>query len=329
MLDADPWAAAQGFLPGRARELSTIAARWRVAASDGLQAVRITGEPGIGKSALLGAITGAVIGDGGRVARTRGDAAAPPLNPIARLVRTLAEGHGPEALAEGLRFDAEAVLALAPELRHGDEPVPAGRVVHLDIHRVADGFRRLLAWQAAVRPVALLIDDAANLDVASRAVLRNLVADRPVVHALLLVAEREEPEDEPALGDDTWATVVRLLGLPADELAAVIQRETAFTPGRALVDELAAATGGNPGFALEVVREADPARLAQGAVAVVSPAAEALARRRLHRLARLPGRDGIDHRLTVAAVLGDDIDLVLLEAVTSSSTPELAATLGR
>jgi DNA-binding CsgD family transcriptional regulator len=211
------------MLLGRAderREIEQALARARSGAS---AVLALAGEPGIGKTALLG--YAAQRSAGMRLLRARGieSETQVPFGSLLELVRPalvlLDQIPAPQAAA------LEAALALRPAAAQDRFAVGAATL-------------SLLAAYAEQAPVTVLVDDAQWIDGPSAAALlfafRRLVADSVAV----LVAVRE---GEPSLLDGADLPVLRLGGLSLDEAALL-------APGLSpdAIRRLHQATAGNP-----------------------------------------------------------------------------------
>lgn len=249
-------------LVGRERErqvIATLVAAARVGESGTLV---LTGEAGIGKSALLEDAASAVTGAGMRVLRAAGIVAEQevPFGGLLQLLRPVL-GHldalpVPQAEALG------SALALLPG--SGGERFAVGAAVLSLLSRVAeDG------------PLAVLVDDAHLLDPPSAQALcfaaRRLTAD-PVV---VLLAVRDEA---PSVVGSAGLPTLELTGLAADDAASL-----AGSLGVRLSDEdrarLLASTGGNPLALLELTDEGFDALPPGAPVPVPASLARAFARR--------------------------------------------------
>jgi len=211
------------MLLGRAderREIEQALARARSGAS---AVLALAGEPGIGKTALLG--YAAERAGGMRLLRARGieSEAQVPFGSLLELIRPalvlLDKIPAPQAAA------LEAALALRPAAAQDRFAVGAATL-------------SLLAAYAEQVPVTVLVDDAQWLDGPSAAALlfafRRMLAD-PIA---VLIAVRE---GEPSLLDGADLPVLRLGGLSLDEAALL-------APGLSptAVRRLHQATAGNP-----------------------------------------------------------------------------------
>ncbi len=227
------------------REIDQALARARSGAS---VVLALAGEPGIGKTALLG--YAAEQAAGMRLLRARGieSEAQIPFGSLFELIRPvlalLDKIPAPQAAA------LEAALALRPAAAQDRFAVGAATL-------------SLLAACAEDAPVAVLVDDAQWLDGSSAAALlfafRRIVAD-PIA---VLVTVRE---GEPSLLDGTDLPVRRLGGLSIDDAAAL-------APGLSpeAVRRLYQATAGNPLALRELAGDAGDLMLApEGAPVMVS-----------------------------------------------------------
>src|ERR1700753_79474 len=182
----------------------------------------LVGEPGIGKSALLG--YAAERATGMQLLRARGieSEAQIPFGSLLELIRPalmmLAKIPQPQAVA------LEGALALRPGTAHDRFAVGAATL-------------SVLAAYADAAPVAVLVDDAQWLDGSSAQALlfafRRLMAD-PIA---VVIAGRE---GEPSRLDAADCETRTLCGLSADESAELLR-----TPPE-LACRLHAATAGNP-----------------------------------------------------------------------------------
>ena len=285
----------------------------------------LLGEPGIGKTALGEALveSAALAGWTPLVGRCADERQAPPLWPWMQVLRAAGEAFPREAVAAAMGHGAGELLALAPEL-------PGPGIRHAEVSRAleegAQHFRlleavdRFLAALARRRPLLLWIDDLHCADASSLALFEH-VARNASRRALALVAGHR-PVDLDA--DSTVAQLLRRLaalphvhppirlgGLSADDLARVAEAEAGFSLEPEQRDELHAHTGGNPYFAIELVRAGAVRPRAQDAVTrgadAVPERIRAVVRERVERLP-----DFAQALLRVAAVAGHDTSVPLL-----------------
>ncbi len=241
------------MLLGRARERQEIGDALRRARSGVSATLALTGEPGIGKTALLDYAARQAAGL--RLLRARGieSEAQIPFGSLLELIRPalplLGKIPGPQAAA------LESALALRPGT--GQERFAVGAAT-----------LSLLAAYAEDGPVAVVIDDAHWLDGSSAQALlfafRRLVAD-PIA---VLIAVRE---GEPSLLDGADLPTLRMGGLTSDEAAALVRGLTPRGLPPEAASRLYGATAGNPLALLELARDAADLALApDGAPVLVS-----------------------------------------------------------
>lgn len=236
------------MLLGRDRERQRIDEALAQARSGTSVTLALIGEPGIGKTALLG--YAAERAAGMQLLRARGieSEAQIPFGSLLELIRPALVRLG--AIPEPQATALESALALRPGTAHDRFAVGAATL-------------SLLAAYAEEAPVAVLVDDAQWLDGSSAQALlfafRRLVAD-PVA---VFIAVRE---DEPSLLDGADLPALRIGGLDSDE-AAMLVRELAPEAAR----RLHRATAGNPLALLELAADAHDLALApEGAPVLVS-----------------------------------------------------------
>jgi DNA-binding CsgD family transcriptional regulator len=241
----------------------------------------LSGEPGIGKTALLDHAAGQAEGMTVLAARGIESEAELPFVALADLLRPamLLIERIPEAQAAAL----EAAFALGP---------PAAG----DRFTVCAGVLSLLAAAADESPVLVLIDDAQAVDRSSlQAVL--FAARRLDAEGIALLIARRHGSDLDASG----LSELDLEGLPHEAAAALVQRSCAVPTH--VADELIAASGANPLALIEVPSLLTEAQLAgTEPLAAPLPTGEALERAYLHRVERLP--EQTQRALVVAAASG-------------------------
>jgi class 3 adenylate cyclase/tetratricopeptide (TPR) repeat protein len=256
-------------LIGRDAEISSL--RGAIAPRPGRRAALIVGEPGIGKTRHAAAAAAAAHAEGAVVVLAR----CPPeptiaFEPWVRAIdelaiagdeswrATLAEAAGPE------------LAALVPELsehatsadRAGADAVVAAEGAR---YRLLRGIGTALARAAGSAPLVVVLDDAHWCDPASAQALERLLESAPSAEMALVVTarDREMGRRHPvsrALADLRRTgdlSELRLSGLDASGLAALVGAKMgrAITPR--LAERLQARTGGNPFFAGELARDLD------------------------------------------------------------------------
>ncbi|MBM3267499.1 MAG: tetratricopeptide repeat protein [Candidatus Sericytochromatia bacterium] len=318
-------------LVGRAAEAATLDAAWAAALAGHPRLVRIVGEAGMGKSALVRKFLArpALAGAGIRRARCQSYLQDAPFGAVADLL--LAMLDLPEHLA-----DAE--LAAAVSARCPEDAALMGHLLGLEAaaplppERLAPAAAAVLSERvlalAANGPCILVFEDFHWVDAATAGWLASL-ADRLVAEAarvplLVLTVGRE---GAPAPSESEVLTTLALPPLAADEALALAAFHLGSTPEalsdrlRHSLDQAVARSQGNPYFLLEMVRELEAAGFLnrRGATWELDPAAadwrlpttvHAAVAARLDRMAPT-----LRQILQVAAVLGRRFDLKVLEAI--------------
>jgi predicted ATPase len=193
--------------------------------------------------------------------------------------------------------------------------------------RLLEALKRVLLRESLVQPLLLVFEDLHWIDSETQALLDSLVESLPTAQVLLLVNYR--PEYTHRWGNKTYYTQLRLDPLPPESAEVFLQGLLGDDPGleplkRLLIER----TAGNPFFLEESVRtlvetqvlvgEPGAYRLAQALPTIQVPATvQAILAARIDRL---PADD--KRLLQTAAVIGTDVPLPLLQAITE--LPETA-----
>ncbi|OLB64944.1 MAG: hypothetical protein AUI10_08955 [Actinobacteria bacterium 13_2_20CM_2_72_6] len=347
-----------GRLYGRRSRLSQlVSARERVARDGGVELVPVSADPGLGKSALLGAFSDTVVMEGGWVARTAFEVTEPaPYAALARLLSDLVEhltmrcggdvASWRAQLVEDLGGTAPVLAEFVPELRalFGGEATgypapPLGRRAE-SLLRL--GIRRLLSSvSGAAPPLVLILDDLHRADADSVEVLRYALSDPASTGLLVVVALRPKEIPEPVnallreLGPVRSGGTLSLRPLPdsaltellADTLRAGVREASDLA--RVVADK----TGSRPLAVAEFLRGVRDNRLLlfdQRANAwrweridlADAPAVQDVLPAIRGRLGRLPAR--VLQLLQVATILGGGVlDAAVLGKVTGLSPDAL------
>ena len=333
---------------GRDGELETLERAWQQSASGARQVAMIGGEPGIGKTSLVGEFSRTVRSRGAVVLYGRCDEeGVVPYQPFVEALRNYVAACPVSTLRErlhGLEADLARVfpelLGRMPELStpmrsEGDLGFADHRELwQTERYRLFEAFTALITGIAATQPVLLVLDDVHWADQPTLQLCRHLFRSAPH-SALLAVAcyrDRELGRGHPlsdVLADlrrEQSVTWISLRGLSpsasADLARAIVGNDLASE----LVEALHRETGGNPFFLEEVVRHLietdalapggrrtvrlDDLDLPQGVRDVVT-----------RRVRRLP--DAVGDLLGLASVLGPDLDATLLAQLAHQSTDEV------
>ncbi len=298
-------------LIGREREVGLL--RDATTAKAGRRAALVLGEPGIGKTRHAAAAASEAHAQGAVVALAR----CPPEANIAFEPWVRAIGELARAGADGWRSElataaGSELAALVPELSGYaavSETVGAGEIAAAEgaRYRLLSGIGAALGYAAGDAPLYVVLDDAHWCDQASAQALAHLLENAPSEQLVLIVTarERELARGHPVsrvlsdLRRTRDLTELRLEGLDAGGLAALV----AARVGRAITPRLAARlqarTAGNPFFAAELALDLDERGvLREGEALDATPVPDAVTDLVEERLERL---DPITERLLVAA----------------------------
>jgi DNA-binding NarL/FixJ family response regulator len=245
--DPSPLSRVPTGVVGRAAEADRLLAAARRAAQGGGGAVVVCGEPGMGKTTVLGLFADQCRDLGVRVCAGRADE-------IERRLPFAALGSCVGAWSVQRDPDVEAVAALL----RGDTTVPLGSGATSDRDFLAtEAFVDLIRAWCARGPVALLLDDVQWADEPSLLALHRLgqMLRTDPLTVLLTVRPRSYPGAVGGLLRSLTARGAHTLPLGPltdDAVAELVQRHLGAPPGTALRDLLAAA-GGNPTHLVEWV----------------------------------------------------------------------------
>lgn len=256
---------------GRSAELGELRAALTEALGGSSRTVLITGEPGIGKTALVIRLAGEAEALGVPVRWGRGSKSegAPAFWPWIQIVRDQLLRSDP-ADRKRLERYAAPLYQMMPQLKRPDEhmratPSPTGGIIYDSGEarfRLFDATSSFLRVTAGERGLVIVLDDAHWADAATLLLLRHLVRELGLDPVLFVVSFREEEvsPDAPVaaalaeLAGGPEARWIRLQGLDRAELAQRLAAIVGHLTGEALAARIHDATGGNPFFAGELVR---------------------------------------------------------------------------
>ncbi len=293
---------------GRAVELAELAAaaaraRGRDGGGPQVVPVLVSGDPGEGKSALLGAAAARLASEGWQVAwgRCPEVEGAPAAWPWAELLRALAAHRPPSP---------ELAEVLAPLLDDAaTRPTgPDAVAQRFYLHRAVGGY---LAQVAADAPLLLLLDDLHRADPESLDLLTAVVEQVHRQPVVLVAAYRGQEVEAPvaaALTTLVPRTPVRLQldGLGAAEVTELVAQLSGAEVEGGVAAAIMDRTGGNPFY----VRETARLLASEGGLVAVSEVPAGVRDVIRRRVARLPAHAQTVLRL--AAVIGRDVDVDVL-----------------
>ncbi len=255
-----PWSVSPGMV-GRDDERARLRSVWD-AAQDGSRFLVVTGEAGVGKTRLVSDLAAGVERQGAVVAGTRCFPAtgSVPLAPVADWLRTAALRSATRRLDPVWRSE---VARLIPDGEAAAADPEAGLRAKVDAWQRVRFFEGLArAFLAVDAPLLLTLDDLQWCDRATLSWLSFLLSFAPAAPLLVLatgrVAELSAGDVGDAVASLRGAGQVELLRL-ADLDAAAAARLASAVLGRPIghdeLDMVMSATGGNPFYLAEALRE--------------------------------------------------------------------------
>ncbi len=334
--------ASVGALAGRQDALAYVRRAVEEAIAGRGQLVLLTGEAGIGKTAMAAEAAAYAAGRGALVAWGscwQGEG-APGYWPWVQVLRSLAPADG--RLRRRLAAEAPALARLlseipepaaapqpatTPEPAASAEPAAAPEPATFDEaaavrFQLFDELASTLLASSKDRPLAVVLDDLHWADAPSLLLLEFLARRLHTARVLVVATYRDVdvgPHDPlaPLLAEVAAAsTVLPLRALAEAEVAEVMATITGAEPAAHLAASVHRRTGGNPFFVHQLTRllmaQAGSAeRLRPAAAGAIPPGVRATIERRLARLS--PRCTAL---LGVAAVVGPELSAALLARVT-------------
>jgi class 3 adenylate cyclase/tetratricopeptide (TPR) repeat protein len=319
---------------GRAAEMETLQRAAEAAWSGHGQVVGVVGEPGVGKSRLFWEFThsphahGWLVLYSGSVSYGR----ATPYLPVIDLLKAYFRVQDRDA-HRGLREKVVGTLlgldpSLAPTLPAllalldvpGTDPEWVALEPAQRRQRTLEAVKRLLLRESQAQPLIVIVEDLHWIDGETQRLLDSLIESLPGARLLLLVNWR--PEYRHGWDAKSYYSQLRLDALPArnagELLRALLGEDAGLEPLRGMLIER---TGGNPFFLEESVRTLEETRVLvgeRGAYRIARPietipaptSVQATLAARIDRLAPEDKR-----LLQCAAVIGNDVPLLLLQAI--------------
>lgn len=323
------------FIVGRDAEAEVLATALKRVDAEGRQSVLVTGEPGVGKTALVAELARNAHSQGARVLYGRCDEdLAVAYQPFAQALGHWVE-HGAAAELESHVDRCGGVLArLVPALNRRLPGVVAPPVTDAEADRsmLFEAVTDALVTASASAPVVMVLEDLHWASAPTLLLLRQLVSGVEAARALVVGTWRHSEVDASHPLAATLADLrrhpgvgrLRLEGLDEAGVAAFVEAAGPGgddTPGLAV--DLHAHTAGNPFFVGELLRHLGemvpdaPKRWLHDARAGVVEAPEGVVEvvgRRLSRLSPLCNRT-----LVLASVVGAEFDLAVVEAATDAT----------
>ncbi|WP_344498439.1 BTAD domain-containing putative transcriptional regulator [Dactylosporangium maewongense] len=311
-------------LVGRGREERHLDERLAQAAAGQGGVVLVVGEAGLGKTLLAERAAALAEGHGLRVAWSRcvEASATPAFWPWAQILRALPDTDGRRHLLDVLAGRGESGW-------RAEEPGTA--LFHLH-----EAVAETLSECAAGQPLLLVVDDLHVADASSLQLLAHLA---PALHRrpiLLLGTMRPDVADgDPALretlallANERGADRIRLGSFTAGDVAAYLHDSAGGDAPGEVVVALLERTGGNPFYLKELLRlltSEHPGGWGTAQAVADLDVPEGVRDVVGRRVSRLP--EATQAMLRTAAVIGRDVELVLLEAGTDAENEQVMSAL--
>ena len=317
---------------GRERELATLHAALADAAAGQGRIVLLAGEPGIGKTRLAQELAAHARQRGALVLVGRCYEGTPPFWPWVQMIRTHVMECDPVLLRQEMGLGAADIAQVVPEVRERLPDLTAAPGVESEQarFRLFDSVTMFFKAAARRQVQVLIVDDLQWADIPSLLLLQFVAREIGEARVLVLGTHWDLalPRGHALL--QTLGEVVRvpgsqtlsLRGLSEPEVARFLER-SGLHPFEPLVTAVYQATEGNPFFMTEVVRllaheEYQAAiRSPQSAIAIPQ-GVRAAVERRLQALSA-----ECQQVLTLAAVMGREVDVAVLEAAGAMLCPAL------
>jgi len=333
-------------LVGRESELAMLRRAAERAGAGRGQVLCLIGEPGVGKSRLVNEFVHGHLPPTWRVieAATASYGRATPYLPVVTLLRDYFQIEEGDDEGKVLDKVSSRLLALDDTLAAGvpvalsllDAPTTDEAWEALDPaqrrRRILDFLRRLILRESQVQPVCLVMEDLHWIDSETHSLLDQVIESLPTARILCLLSSRPEFEHR-------WATKSYYTQISLDPLAPELA-QTLLTAllGDApelgpLKAQLIERTGGNPFFLEESVWhlvEVGAPTGERGAYRPSRPIRDVRVPATVHAVlaARIDRLPVVERRLLqAAAVIGKDVPLALLAAISDLSEDQLKQSL--
>ncbi|WP_296153473.1 AAA family ATPase, partial [Pseudonocardia sp. SCN 73-27] len=242
---------------GRDTELATLRDLWEGAAAGRPALTVVTGEAGIGKSALVTAFAAEPRRTGGLVLRVDCFEAERSLylQPLVEAIRTVVHRMAPAEVRELAGSRLGTLAELVPELVGVVGETPYTRAApELEHRRSLDALAGFLVRLSARQPVLLIIEDMQYAGTPTLEALHLLAGHWEGSRAMVVLTERTS-EDQPVT--DILRDVARRIDLgplTSDDVGVLVERAgNGHDP-----DQLLSWTGGSPLFLTELLRQPPP-----------------------------------------------------------------------
>jgi len=325
---------------GRDGHLDRLRSPWLQAGTGEHRLALLVGDPGVGKTRLAAQFAAEVHAAGATVLYGRCD--EEPLLSYQPFIGALRHylRHGDWSADPDAQSDLQELARLIPEAR--PEAAPADLTAQdpeTERYRLFEAVARLIGRATRRRPLLFVLDDLHWADKPTLLALRHLLRHEDPARLLVLgiVRDVEVGADHPLveliadLRRERRFDRLALEGLDESETDALVSARLEAAPSAGFVRGLRAKTEGNPFFIEEALRSLVEAQPMQPGAQVSERALESigvpesvadLIQRRLARVS-----DGAAEALTVAAVVGREFDLGVLQALLQTPDDRLIEAL--
>jgi DNA-binding SARP family transcriptional activator/tetratricopeptide (TPR) repeat protein len=320
---------------GREAELEALKQAWQIAKRGSRRIVLVAGEPGIGKTSLVGELAAEAHAEGGIVLYGRCDEDVGfAFQPFVEALRAYVAACPPDVVRAQAGRGAAELARVLPELAElmPDAVPPARPDAALDQYLMFEAVINFLAEVSRTAPLLLVLDDLHWAARPTLLLLRHLVRSPPAMQVCVVGTFRdtELPRSHPLL--EMLADLRRepgierhaLAGLSAEQVEDLLALEVDVDldpKSRTLARTVHEETRGNPFFVGEILRQVADSRerlASSGELSLeqlgIPEGVREVVSRRLMRLS-----EGATQVLTVAAVAGPSVTLPLLERVPDAS----------
>jgi predicted ATPase len=340
--DAEPALTRLPFLVGREAELGLLLRRWEQSKAGLGQVVLLSGEAGIGKTALVEVLRAHVVREGATRLGFRGSpyhthsALYPVIEHVRRVLR-LDRQDSPETTLDKLERALQGADLPLAEIVPLVAPLPEGRYAALTLtpqqqrQQTLDALMAWLVAEAECRPVLAVYEDVPWADPSTLELLGILVEQAPTAPMLHVLTFR--PDFVPPWPARSHLTPLTLNRLDRPQVEALVRH---LTGDKALpaevVQHLVTRTDGVPLFVEELtrmflesgrLREEGDHYVLTGPLASV-PIPTTLPDALMARLDRLPAAKAVAQ---LGAVLGREFSYALIQAIASLDEVTLQARL--
>jgi DNA-binding SARP family transcriptional activator len=330
----EPQKSQRGALVGYENELGALEDLLEQALMRRGRLALIAGEPGVGKTRLADELGAVATARGAHVVWGRAPSVggAPAYWPWIQVLRALVADRDPLSVRTELGPSAAELMQLLPELRDIVPDVEAVERVDAEDarFRLFDAAATFVKRTAATRPLVIVLDDLHDADQSTLAFLQ-FVASAALDAPVLIIGTYRDTDAalarplSDALGElarTTDCMQLLLTGLSHDDTAHFVELSAGVAPMPVLASAIHDASSGNPLFVTELVRllrAEDRLHELEGDDALVLPhGVEQVIARRLEHLS-----DECRRTLSLAAVIGREFDVTLLERAGEASPDEL------